>query len=89
MVVDHICRVRHCVNPDHLEAVTQRENVRRGEKGMKGMVTGAMNRAKTECLRGHEYTDINTMTKKDGARSCRQCRADRRQAQRDRGEKVQ
>lgn len=31
LVIDHLCRVRHCVNPEHLEAVTQRENVRRGE----------------------------------------------------------
>lgn len=30
LVLDHLCRVRHCVNPDHLEPVTQRENVRRG-----------------------------------------------------------
>lgn len=30
LVIDHLCRVRHCVNPDHLEPVTQRENLRRG-----------------------------------------------------------
>lgn len=28
--IDHLCRVRECVNPDHLEAVSQRENIRRG-----------------------------------------------------------
>jgi len=32
--IDHLCRVRECVNPDHLEAVSQRENIRRG-KGTK------------------------------------------------------
>lgn len=48
--LDHLCRNRGCVNPDHLEAVTSRENSLRGA-----------NRAKTHCKRGHEFTEANTI----------------------------
>ena len=88
-VVDHLCKVRHCVNPQHLEPVTQKVNVRRGNKGNKGMKTGAMQRAKTHCPAGHEYNEENTYVTKRGSRWCKQCRRDRRQRQRERGEKVQ
>jgi hypothetical protein len=89
MVVDHLCSVRHCVNPAHLEPVTQKVNVRRGKKGDKGKKTGAMQKAKTHCPAGHEYDEENTYTSKKGCRHCKQCRRDRRAAQRARGEKVQ
>ncbi len=46
--LDHLCRVRHCVNPEHLEPVTHRENVRRGN------APAAQNARKTHCVRGHE-----------------------------------
>lgn len=62
--LDHTCRVRHCVNPDHLEPVTKRENERRGLKG----------ELKTHCTKGHEYTEENTYRYKNGHRRCRQCR---------------
>lgn len=62
--IDHLCRVRHCVNPDHLEPVTQAENNRRA---------GA---AKTHCPRDHEYTPENTYNK-NGSRMCRTCHRDR------------
>lgn len=54
MVLDHLCRVRACVNPDHLEVVTERENIMRGE----GVC--AVNAHKTHCIRGHEFTPENT-----------------------------
>ncbi len=49
MDIDHLCRVRCCVNPAHLEPVTRLENTRRGQNGNK-----------THCLHGHEYTEDNT-----------------------------
>ncbi len=68
--IDHLCRVRCCVNPDHLEAVTHQVNVQRGETGEK--VRG-IQRAKTHCPYGHEYTPLNTKPRKSGTRSCRAC----------------
>lgn len=65
---DHECRVRKCVCPDHLEAVTRRVNLLRGD------TIPARNAAKTHCDQGHEFTETNTYLKKNGSRSCRQCR---------------
>lgn len=65
--LDHLCRVRHCVNPAHLEPVTRRENLLRGE------THAARNAAKTHCKRGHEFTPENTYYPK-GGRGCRTCR---------------
>ena len=62
--VDHLCRVRHCVNPDHLEPVTRLENIRRG----------ICKRNLTHCLRGHEFTESNTYIQKNGCRRCRTCK---------------
>jgi len=60
--VDHRCRVRDCINPEHLEAVTQEENKRR---------QGA---AVTHCPKRHEYTPENTfISKRGGGRRCREC----------------
>lgn len=69
--LDHLCRVRNCVNPDHLEPVTPRENARRG-------LTGAHNRNKTHCKQGHAYTPENTAIGKSGWRACITCRRERR-----------
>lgn len=52
--IDHLCRVRRCVNPEHLEAVTVRENVLRGNGPT------ARHARKTHCPRGHEFTPENT-----------------------------
>lgn len=65
--LDHLCRNRRCVNPDHLEPVTTRENILRGE----GCTAQA--KRKTHCLRGHEFTRANTMVAKDGGRRCLTC----------------
>jgi|SRR5271165_2340881 len=69
MQLDHLCRVRNCVNPDHLELVTQVENIRRGTAGQ---ITGAKNKAKTHCPKGHEY-DINNTYKYKTSRRCNTC----------------
>lgn len=70
LVLDHLCRVRECVNPDHLEQVTQRENVMRSSN------FAALNARKTHCIRGHEFTPENTRIRiaEDGiTRQCRAC----------------
>lgn len=65
--VDHLCRNKRCVNPDHLEAVTPRENT------VRGVGPTALNAAKTHCSRGHEFTRENTYIHR-GGRHCRACR---------------
>ena len=72
LVIDHLCRVRCCVNPAHLEQVTDAENRRRG--------TGNPNRHKTHCIHGHEMTVENIYVDRVGKRKCRRCMSDRRQA---------
>ena len=68
--IDHLCRTRCCVNPDHLEPVTQRENVLRG-------VGYAAQRAKaTHCVNGHEFSPENTGRFR-GGRVCRACKRER------------
>lgn len=72
--VDHVCRNTLCVNPDHLEAVTVRENILRSE------ASSAQRARQTHCKRGHEFTEENTYRRKDhrnGRRMCRQCGRDR------------
>lgn len=75
LVVDHLCRVRNCVRPDHLRVCTTSENVLEGVT-----TTAALNLAKTHCPQGHPYAGTNLIVKKSGWRACRTCRiaADRR-----------
>lgn len=65
--LDHLCRVRECVNPAHLEPVTQRENILRGE------APSAQNSKKTHCPAGHPYDKANTHLRRGGGRGCRAC----------------
>lgn len=71
LTLDHLCRVRDCVNPDHLEPVTRGENVLRGE----GL--SAKNKRKTHCLRGHLLSGSNLLVLPSGGRYCLACRKDR------------
>lgn len=70
MQIDHLCGVRRCVNPDHLEPVTARENTRRALKSL-----ATINAAKTHCVHGHEFTPSNTYVppKRPNRRYCREC----------------
>lgn len=65
--IDHLCRNRKCVNPEHLEPVTTQENTLRGE------TLPGINRRKTHCVRGHDLTLAKV--DKRGHRVCRQCHA--------------
>lgn len=68
--LDHLCRVHACVNPEHLEPVTQRENLLRGD------THPAANAVKTHCAHDHPYDEENTYHYK-GARQCKTCRRQR------------
>lgn len=63
---DHLCRVRCCVNPDHIEPVTKKENT------MRGVGVGAVNAKRTECKNGHPFDESNTRFYKN-RRYCRAC----------------
>lgn len=69
LTIDHLCRVRHCVNPDHLEAVTLAENLRRSPTQ-----PTSVNGRKRRCKRGHEFSGRD----KRGFRVCNTCIALRR-----------
>lgn len=67
MQIDHLCRVRNCVNPAHMEIVTGKVNTLRGNS------TSARNAVKTHCPQGHIYNRKNTFVCKGGMRHCRVC----------------
>lgn len=67
-VLDHLCRNPRCINPSHLESVSQRVNLRRGI-GIPWLVNAALAR----CKRGHEFTADNTYVNAAGSRVCRTC----------------
>ena len=76
LVLDHLCRVTLCVNPDHLQPVTQQVNVLRGE------APSAINARKTHCAAGHPLSGDNLIERPTG-RDCRVCaRARAREATR-------
>lgn len=79
-VIDHLCRVRPCVNPEHLEPCTLQENVRRGARN--GRDFGAAQARKTHCPAGHPYDEANTYTSKTGKRHCKRCQRERDKAER-------
>lgn len=67
--VDHACKNRSCINPEHLEAVTHAVNMERAVNA---------NRIKTHCKRGHELSPENVYMEKYGSRRCITCRTNRR-----------
>lgn len=77
--IDHLCRNRACCNPDHLEPVTRKENLRRSPLVRNN---GRLNALKTECVHGHAFNAANTVTDAKGWRSCRVCRNERGRARR-------
>ncbi len=74
--LDHLCRVRRCCNPAHLEPVTRGENIRRG---IGPSIAGQRQAAKTHCPRGHELSGNNVYAYR-GKRGCKSCRGDQAKA---------
>lgn len=66
--LDHTCRQRHCVRPDHLDPVTRAENLRRSP-----IARSAINARKIECVRGHDLTDETNVYRYAGRRYCKRC----------------
>lgn len=78
--LDHKCRVRSCVNPDHLEPVTRSENIRRGlAPGQLSALQTKLALERTHCPYGHPYSDDNLIVQKTG-RVCRECKKRRQKA---------
>ena len=75
--LDHLCRVRACCNPDHLEPVTCRENLLRGD------TLTAAEAAATTCINRHPFTPENTRMTRKGKRACRACDRTRSKRYRD------
>ena len=73
LVIDHMCNTPPCVNPSHLQAITQRENVLRAETSH-----ASRNARKTHCKHGHPLSGEN-LYERNGRRHCRTCRRDNQQ----------
>lgn len=67
LTIDHLCRHTLCVNPEHLELVTQQENILRGDGPT------AINSRKIQCIHGHPFDSENTAYRPNGGRYCKQC----------------
>ena len=66
--IDHLCRIRCCVNPQHFELVSKKINI------LRGVGPTAKNAVKTHCLNAHELLPANTYISKSGGRYCRICK---------------
>ena len=70
LTLDHLCRNHPCTNPDHLEPISNKDNI------LRGMGRAALNARKTHCLKGHPFDLLNTYIRAKG-RGCRICRVER------------
>lgn len=77
LTIDHLCRNRGCVNPEHLEPVTSRENILRGENHV------ARFAARTHCDHGHPFSEENTYFHPAQGRRCRACYREQRRLKRE------
>ena len=68
-VIDHLCRNRSCVNPEHLEAVPQRTNL------LRGLHPSAVACRSNTCKHGHVFDEANTIVRRSNGRQKRDCRA--------------
>lgn len=67
LTIDHLCRVRCCVNPHHMEVVSKLENT------LRGVGQSAINARKTHCKNGHLFDSGNTIIESSGKRKCKTC----------------
>lgn len=65
--VDHLCKVRHCIKPHHMDAVTRHENTRRGDS------TWAKQYREGRCENGHDLTLANALASAGNQKRCREC----------------
>lgn len=72
LVLDHLCRNTSCVNPAHLEPVTNVSNI------LRGVGAAAVNSRRDTCVHGHPFDERNTYIRTNGHRACRTCDAVRR-----------
>ena len=79
LYLDHLCKNAKCVNPKHLEPVTQRENVLRGSS------TAADRAKQSHCIHGHPFDAANTYVYPNGRRKCRACQKQIKQRRKGRG----
>lgn len=77
--LDHLCRNRSCVRPDHLEPVSRRENIARGESHVSAQMKT------TTCGKGHPFDSENSYVDGRGKRVCRTCVRDKVRGQRSHG----
>lgn len=73
LTLDHLCFVKTCVNPDHLEPVTAEINFARAAVAGRLIGNGEEHRRKTHCPHGHPYDAVNTHVNPRGSRTCRTC----------------
>ncbi len=77
--INHLCEVKNCINPDHLEAITRAEHILKTD-----FQGGKYQKNKTHCVNGHSFQETDVYITKEGHRKCRACgrAADKRRSPR-------